>query len=107
MAATTPSPRCGRVAETRAGCAAGGHAGPDPIDLPAAPNYLAFFEDRVLAVRWRAARGQLKDAATLLDRLRVVYAESDSFLIRLRLDALSGVLACCYGRLRCREPKVR
>lgn len=65
----------------------------DPLQLPAAPNYLAFFEDRALAVRWRLARGMQADAKKLLAQLRQTYAASDSLLIRLRLDALDGAVA--------------
>jgi hypothetical protein len=71
--------------------------GPDPAALPAVPNFLAFFEDRALAVRWRAARGELDEAENLLADLRRVFAPSDSLLIRLRLDALRGVLAYARG----------
>jgi hypothetical protein len=65
----------------------------DPLTLPPASNYLAFFEDRALAVRWRVAKCRLQEASSLLAQLRKVYATTDSLLIRLRLDMLTGLLA--------------
>ncbi len=71
--------------------------GPDPLRLPAATDYLAFFDDRCLAVRWRLARGRVAEADGLFAELRRTFAPADSLLVRLRLEALTGLVSYAAG----------
>lgn len=64
-----------------------------PLDLPQAPNYLTFFEDRALAVVWALGQGDPQLAARLLGELQSVFAANKSALIRVRLQVLAGMVA--------------
>jgi hypothetical protein len=68
-----------------------------PLDLPAGPNFLAFFEDRALGVQWAQGRGDLALAGELLHEMRETFAAADSELIHVRLGALDGALAYDEG----------
>jgi CHAT domain-containing protein len=67
--------------------------GINPLDLPQSDNYLAFFEERALGFQWLLAQGELGACADYLDRLKEIFASTDSLLIKLRLQVLSGMLA--------------
>jgi tetratricopeptide (TPR) repeat protein len=67
--------------------------GPSPLNLPQAANFLAFFEDRALAVQWLLSRGDVSRADQLLDDMHQTFGECESYLVRLRLQVLNGMVA--------------
>jgi len=69
----------------------------DPLNLPPSDNYLAFFEDRALGFQWRLGDGDWDASAALLAQLEEIFGGADSRLIKVRLRALAGLLACYRG----------
>jgi CHAT domain-containing protein len=67
------------------------------IDLPQAPSFLAFFEDRALAVQWSLGYGDWDRAKVLLGELQVTFAGTDSELIHLRLELLTAMVTYDCG----------
>lgn len=65
----------------------------NPFDLPPPDNYLAFFEERALGFHWLLGRRDFSAGAVCLAQLQATFAATDSFLIKLRLEVLSGLLA--------------
>src|SRR6185369_8223438 len=68
-----------------------------PFELPAAPNYLAFFEERALGFYWYLGRCDWVAARRYLGEIEQVFRDTDSLLIRLRLTALDCMLAYYEG----------
>jgi tetratricopeptide (TPR) repeat protein len=66
---------------------------PATLDLPQAANYLAFFEDRLLAAHWQLGRGAVANARMLVAEMRQTFGTSDSRLIAMRLDAFEALLS--------------
>jgi len=66
---------------------------PANLDLPPAANYLALFEDRLLAAHWQLGQGSVSNARVLLTELRQTFQHSDSSLIAMRLDAFDALLS--------------
>lgn len=71
-----------------------------PPDLPQPDNFLAFFEERALAVQWTLSNGAVESAEQRLDELRQAFGDCDSPLISLRLNALAGMVAYDGGDYR-------
>jgi CHAT domain-containing protein len=65
----------------------------DPVHLPPAANFLAFFAERAQAVLFALATRTVAEAATRLRRVADCFAQADSLLIRLRLRALGAMVA--------------
>ena len=61
------------------------------------PNYLTFFEDRVLEFQWYLSRSDLQAAAQMLAHIQSVFASTDSELIRTKIKALQGMLSYYQG----------
>lgn len=61
------------------------------------PNYLTFFEDRVLEFQWYLSRFDLNAAAEILAHIQEVFASTDSKLISVKLKALQGILTYYRG----------
>jgi len=61
------------------------------------PNYLTFFEDRVLEFQWYLSRFDLNAAAEILAHIQEVFASTDSKLISVKLKALQGILTYYQG----------
>jgi CHAT domain-containing protein/tetratricopeptide (TPR) repeat protein len=61
------------------------------------PNYLTFFEDRVLEFQWYLSQSNLKAAAQLLTHIQEVFSSTDSKLIALKIKALLGTLTYYQG----------
>jgi hypothetical protein len=72
----------------------GGASLPSSLDLPQAANFLAFFEDRLLAAHWQLGRGKVSNARASLSEMRQTFQHSDSRLVAIRLDAFEALL--CY-----------
>lgn len=64
----------------------------DPLDLPQAPGFLTFFEDRALAFQWTLAKRDLNHAQIILEEIKQSFQFSDSKLIHMRLGVLSALL---------------
>jgi CHAT domain-containing protein/tetratricopeptide (TPR) repeat protein len=64
----------------------------DPLELPVRADFLAFFEDRALAVQWRLNNACFSDASQLMETLRSTFLVSDSPLIHSRIKALQGMV---------------
>ena len=97
LVALGKSPLPGSVADMWLGMqSAERPGGPEPpsssVDLPQASNFLAFFEDRLLAAHWQLAQGHHEHARMLLNGMRETFRHSDSRLIALRLDAFDATL---------------
>lgn len=60
-------------------------------------NYLAFFEDRVLAFYWYLSRFDLEKANQRLSIIQQTFLLSDSQLIHQKIKILEGILAYYYG----------
>ena len=69
----------------------------DPLSLPQARSFLAFFEDRALGVHWYLGRRDADVAAAVLDEINRVFEDTDSGLIHLRLRVLSGLVEYYRG----------
>jgi tetratricopeptide (TPR) repeat protein len=69
----------------------------DPLSLPQARSFLAFFEDRALGVHWYLGRRNVDAAAALLTEINRVFVDTDSGLIHLRLRVLSGLVEYYRG----------
>ena len=69
----------------------------DLPEVPQSADYLAFFEDRALGFHWQIGRGDLVSAANLLSGLQEVFQDTDSILIRGRLNALGCFLSYYQG----------
>lgn len=74
-----------------------GVATDDLPDLPQQANFLGFFDDRALAVRWCLAQDALEAAAHRLKAMHEVFGATDSQMIWLRLSVLDGLLAYYAG----------
>ncbi|MBE7384988.1 MAG: CHAT domain-containing protein [Leptolyngbya sp. SIO1E4] len=61
------------------------------------PNYLTFFEDRVLEFQWSLSQSDLPRAAQMLAHIQSVFADTDSRLIHTKIKALQGMLAYYQG----------
>ncbi|MBD0334817.1 MAG: CHAT domain-containing protein [Cyanobacteria bacterium Co-bin13] len=61
------------------------------------PNYLTFFEDRVLEFQWSLSQSDLGGATALLAHIQATFASTDSQLIRAKVKALQGMLAYYRG----------
>lgn len=61
------------------------------------PNYLTFFEDRVLEFQWYLSQSHLKDAAQMLADIQEIFASTDSRLIHLKIKTLQGLLSYYQG----------
>jgi tetratricopeptide (TPR) repeat protein len=72
----------------------------DPFDLPQSDSYLSFFEDRALGFHWHLGRRDFDAAAAYLSEIKQVFELSDSDLIHLRLQIMSGMLAYYRQELR-------
>lgn len=65
----------------------------DSLDLPQADNYLAFFEDRALGFYWYLAHSSIEETRQYLDGMIEVFKHTDSRLIEVRLQMMTGLLA--------------
>jgi hypothetical protein len=63
------------------------------LEAPQASNYLAFFEDQALEFHARLASEGPRSGADQLERMRAIFAATDSELIHLRLRNLAGFSA--------------
>jgi tetratricopeptide (TPR) repeat protein len=61
------------------------------------PQYLTFFEDRVLEFQWYLSQSNLPGAASMLAHIQAVFAHTDSQLILTKVKALQGMLAYYQG----------
>ncbi|MBW4643102.1 MAG: CHAT domain-containing protein [Goleter apudmare HA4340-LM2] len=61
------------------------------------PNYLAWFEDRALAFQWCLSNLQFQDAGDLLQHIKRVFKSTDSQLIQLQIQILSGIFSYYQG----------
>lgn len=66
---------------------------PDPLEIPQASSYLAFFEDRAMAFHWYLGAQDFATAAQILQRIKETFLLTDSALILCRVQILEGVLA--------------
>lgn len=73
-------------------------AAAQPFELAAAPNYLAFFEERTLGFYWHLGRCDWVAARRYLNEIEQVFLDTDSLLIRVRLTALDCMLAYYEGQ---------
>lgn len=64
----------------------------DPLDLPQADNYLAFFEDRTLGFYWYLAHFGIDETRQYLDGMIEVFKHTDSQLISVRIQMMKGLL---------------
>jgi tetratricopeptide (TPR) repeat protein len=69
----------------------------DPLSLPQARSFLAFFEDRALGVHWYLGHHNAEAAAALLAEINRVFEDTDSGLIHLRLRVLAGLVEYYRG----------
>jgi CHAT domain-containing protein len=60
-------------------------------------NYLAWFEDRALAFQWYLSNFQLKNASDLLQHIKRVFKSTDSQLIQIQIQILSGISSYYQG----------
>lgn len=74
-------------------------AAADPPDLPQTAGFLEFFEDRSLSFQWYLGQGELDQAASILEVMNDVFKDTDSMLIRTRLNVLAGTLSYYAGKL--------
>ncbi|MBD2259304.1 CHAT domain-containing protein [Pseudanabaena sp. FACHB-2040] len=67
------------------------------FDRSQSPNYLTFFEDRVLEFQWYLSQSDLGGATTLLAHIQAVFVSTDSQLILAKIKALQGMLSYYRG----------
>lgn len=75
----------------------GDNNGHEPFPSTQSSNYLAFFEDRVLAFHWYLSRLDLEKATQRLSIIQQTFLLSDSQLIHHKIKILEGILAYYYG----------
>lgn len=86
------------VAEMRRALAATPQAKPETVDVklpevPAAANFLGWFEDRTANFYYKLISGDLTGAAAKLSDMKNLFGKTDSELIQVRLQVLEGTLA--------------
>ena len=82
-------------------------AWPDFVEGPASANNLALFEDRVVEFHWQLGRQSIAGATACFDRIQNVFGNSDSDLIRVRLQVLEGTLFYYNNDIRKAEQLLR
>ena len=61
------------------------------------PNYLTFFEDRVLEFQWYLSQSDVAKASQMLSHIQATFAHTDSELIHTKIKTLKGILAYYQG----------
>ncbi|MFN6516231.1 MAG: CHAT domain-containing protein [Nostoc sp. CreGUA01] len=61
------------------------------------PNYLAWFEDRALAFQWYLSNLKFKNTKDLLQHIKRVFKSTDSQLIQIQIQILSGISSYYEG----------
>lgn len=71
-----------------------------PVGSPEqSPDFLSFFEDRLLESEWNLAESRFRRARLLLNLCRDTFSGVDSELVRVRMDLLDGTLMWYEGRI--------
>jgi CHAT domain-containing protein len=77
------------------------------LTIPPADSYLTLFEDRALEFQWQLSKQNIDAAAHMGAQLKEVFVQSDSSLIRARLQILEGMIAYYQGEVKKAEQLLR